>query len=121
VVHLSILGAVFVTYLLVRIAWAPLDGFARFHLTDLLAGVALPSLCTLVMRGWGSWERRSVSLRGKLAFVAGATIIWEGLLPLLSNQATADPVVVLCYLLGTLGQHAMVEPIMRRKQVVSLT
>jgi hypothetical protein len=110
-IHLSVLGTVFVAYLLVRIAWAPTGGFARFHLTDLLAGVALPSLCALVMRGWRNWERWSLSLRGKLALVGGATMIWEGLHPLLSTQATADPIDALCYLVGTLGQHAMVQTI----------
>lgn len=119
--HLSILGSVFLAYLVVRIAWAPMNGFARFHLTDLLAGVALPSLCALVMGGWGSWERWYLSLRGKLALIAGATMIWEGLLPLLSNLATADPIDALCYLLGTLGQHATVQTIKRRKQVVNIT
>jgi hypothetical protein len=63
------------------------------------------------MRGWRNWERWSLSLRGKLALVGGATMIWEGLHPLLSTQATADPIDALCYLLGTLGQHAMVQTI----------
>lgn len=103
--HLAVIGGVFLGYVLVRVAWSPTQGFARFHVTDILAGVAIPSLFALVFQGWGNWERWAISLQGKLALVGGATAVWEGLLPLVSKHATADPVDVVCYVLGTLAQH----------------
>jgi hypothetical protein len=103
---LGVLVAVGVAYLLVRLAWAPTGGWARGHVTDVLAGVALPSLVALVLGGGelGRWAR---TLRGKLSLVLGATLVWEGLMPLLSREWTADPLDALSYLGGTLVHHAL--------------
>jgi hypothetical protein len=106
-VDLVMLATVLIVYLLVRIAWAPTNGFARYHLTDLLAGVALPSLVALLFRDWEPWESWSRSLPGKLAMTFGAAMIWEGLVPLLSQRSTADLVDGLCYLIGALCQHGV--------------
>lgn len=105
--HVAVLVGVATAHLLVRVAWQP-TGFARYHLNDLLAGLALPSLLALAFRWHEPWTSWPETLKGKLALTAGATLVWEGLVPLLSSRSTADTFDALCYIGGTLAQHAMV-------------
>ena len=103
--HLAILLLVAAGYLVIRIGIAPTGGFLRHHATDLLAGVALPSVLALTMPAgapMGDWVR---SIGGKLQVTLGAALVWEGLMPLLTANATADPVDALCYFTGATAQH----------------
>ncbi|MDP1026924.1 hypothetical protein Q5H91_06850 [Sphingomonas sp. KR1UV-12] len=100
--------AVAIGYLIVRIGIAPRTGLLRYHATDLLAGVALPSIIALAIPAitpLGLWAR---TLPGKLALIAGAIAVWEVAVPLITTRSTPDPIDALCYVAGTLLQHAAV-------------
>ncbi len=106
--HGAIVVAVAVGYLLLRIVLAPTTGPLRWHATDLLAGIALPSLFALLLpqtMELGRWAR---TLSGKLALTGSATVVWEVVVPLLSDRSTPDIVDVIAYLVGTTIQHAIV-------------
>jgi hypothetical protein len=107
-IHLAILVGVCLAYLLVRAIWQPTHGFARNHLTDLLAGVALPSLFGLMVHHHAPWRAWLAKLRHKLLLIIGATLSWEVLQPLLSDRSTADLIDAACYVAGALGQHGIV-------------
>lgn len=104
--HLGLLVAVGTAYLVIRVGIAPVAGPLRWQATDLLAGVALPSLFalgTVPASRWGRWARSGA---GKAQLIAGAVLVWEGLVPLL-GRGTADGWDVLAYALGGLAQHGL--------------
>ena len=92
-------------YVIVRIVIAPTTGWLRFHVTDFLAGMMLPSLFALWPNPPESVAKLLSSLGGKLILVLSAVLIWEVAHPLLSDNSTADWRDVLAYLLGVLVQH----------------
>jgi len=103
--HFGILVAGAALYLIVRIAIEPTTGWLRFHVTDFLAGMMLPSLFALWPKPPESVAKLLSSLGGKLILVLSAVLIWEVAHPLLSDKSTADWRDVLAYLLGVPVQH----------------
>ena len=103
--HLGILIGGAALYLIVRVVIAPTTGWLRFHVTDFLAGMMLPSLFALWPNPPQAVTQLISSLGGKLILVLSAVLIWEVAHPLLSDNSTADWRDVLAYLLGVPVQH----------------
>ncbi len=104
--HLTIIAFVALAYMTVRIGIAPESGWLRFHTTDFLAGVALPSVIALAFDDV-SVSRLPGTLGGKLALTAGAVVVWGGIVPLVSERSTADWRDVIAYFAGTAVQHVV--------------
>jgi len=106
--HLAIIVAGISLYLLIRIALAPAGGWLRFHATDVLAGLILPSLFALWPDPPRSLAALNAGLSGKLLLVLAAAFVWEVVHPLASKASTGDWRDVVAYVVGCLLQHALV-------------
>lgn len=106
--HLSIIAAVAIGYVAIRVAIAPTVGPLRGQATDLLAGMALPSLFALFLPAGIALARWASTLSGKLSLTLAAAFVWEVAVPLLGARSTPDLLDVVAYLAGTLLQHALV-------------
>lgn len=105
--HILVVAFSLTVWMLVGTVFHPVGGFARYHLTDLACGFMYPSLVVLTSSppriGGMNWN----SLQGKLILTAVASLLFEGLAPLIKDS-TADPIDVLCYFAGALVQHGLV-------------
>lgn len=106
--HGAVILVVAIGYILVRVVLDPVTGPLRWYATDLLAGIALPSLVALVFPDTTDLGRWARTLGGKLVLTAAAVAVWEGVVPLLNGRSTPDVLDVAAYLAGTLVQHGFV-------------
>lgn len=111
--HVAVIAIIAAGYILVRVVMEPAGGLLRGHATDLLAGVALPSLFALVFQARGEMGEWVRSLPGKLALTASAAVVWEVIVPLFDPRSTADWLDALAYVVGTVVQHVFVGRVSR--------
>lgn len=102
--HLSVLVGVAVTYTVIHQFLAPaFGGFWRNHAADVMAGVALPAIAALLSDAQTPAGRFVRSAEGRLILIAFASLVWEGLAPLLLNDSVSDALDVMAYFAGTLA------------------